>query len=91
MAGSCFYVPRNPGADHAITQAVGPETAALIADYFHGRQLVLPVGFWRRRAIVQMGETLSGDEIARQLRLSRSYVYEVLAEAKREREPDLFG
>lgn len=90
MGGASFYVPRHPGADHAITQAVGPATAALIGEYWHGQQLVLPVRQWRRRAILQLGETMSADDIARQLRLSRSYVYDVLAEAKRQREPGLF-
>ena len=88
--GASFYVPRNPGTDHLITRAVGPAAAALIAEYFHGQQLVLPVRHWRRRQIVLLGDTLSGDQIAAKLHLSRSYVYEVLGAARRTREPGLF-
>lgn len=90
MGGASFYVPRNPGTGHPITAAIGAEKAALVGEYFYGQQLVLPVRQWRKRAILALAETLSGDAIAARLRLSRSYVYDVIAAAKREREPGLF-
>ena len=88
--GASFYVPRSPGADHIITRALGPKLAALVGEYFYGQTLVLPVKEWRRRSILALAETHSGDEIAAKLRISRSYVYDVLAGARRHQQPGLF-
>lgn len=98
VGGASFYVPRHPGPDHLITRAIGAEKAALVGEYFHGQQLQLSLRDWRKRSILALAPTLSGDQIAARLRLSRSYVYEVLAAAqrrsggdlRREREPGLF-
>lgn len=80
MGGAMFHVPRSPAADHAITAAIGPELAAIVADNFHGMKIVLPVTEYRRRAIAALADQgLSGDEIARLLRLPRSSVYRELA------------
>ncbi len=91
VGGASFYVPRHPGADHFITRAVGADAAALIGEYFHGQQLVLSLRDWRRRSILALADTLSGDQIAARLQMSRSYVYDVLSQATRQREPDLFA
>jgi hypothetical protein len=90
VGGASFYVPRHPGADHFITRAIGPEKAALVGEYFHGQNLVLSLRDWRRRAILSLADRHSGDQIAAQLRISRSYVYDVLATAQRARDPGLF-
>jgi DNA-binding transcriptional regulator LsrR (DeoR family) len=64
-----------------------------MAEYFHGQNLVLPVGQWRRRAILALKDQgLTGDEIAARLKMSRSYVFDVLAAARaRSVTTDLFG
>lgn len=93
LGGSLFYVPRQPGPDHPITRAIGPRLAAQMGEYFHGQNLVLPVGQWRRRAVIALhAEGLTGDEIAARLKMSRSYVFDVLAAARtRAATTDLFG
>lgn len=98
LGGAQIYVPRAPGPDHAITHAVGPAVAALIGDYMHGQQLLLPVGNWRRAQgkrgqIIAMAETMNGDQIAARLKIARSWVYEVLATARAtdDRQGKLFG
>lgn len=97
FGGGKFYVPRWPpeaglAASHPIVKALGAARARAFCDHFAGSDIVLPLGPWRRRAVLDLAaKDLSGDEIARQLRISRSWVYEVLAEARRERGPDLFS
>lgn len=93
FGGGKFYVPRWPvAANHPLVKALGQAKAEALCGHFAGSDIVLPLGPWRRRAVVEMAEKgLSGDEIARQLRISRSWVYEVIAEARRERGPDLFS
>ena len=88
LGGAQIYVPRAPGPDHPISCAVGPEIAALIGDHFCGEKLLLPTGRWRREAstrarILALADTLGGDQIAARLNITRSWVYEVLAEARR--------
>lgn len=84
LGGSQIYVPRHPGPENLIVRAVGPETAAQICEYFHGQKLLLPVGSWRRRMraqkaeILELGKHMSANEIARRLKVSRSWAYEVL-------------
>lgn len=84
MGGAMFYVPRSPGADHDLTRAIGADLAARVAEYYHGVEIVLPMGDYRRRAIQALAQTggLSGDDIARQLRLPRSSVYAALKSLK---------
>ncbi len=93
FGGGKFYVPRWPvSADHAIVKALGPARAEAFCSHFAGSDIVLPLGPWRRRAVLDLKQQgLSGDQIARQLRISRSWVYEVLAEASRPPTPDLFS
>lgn len=93
FGGGKFYVPRWPlAADHALLLALGPDRAEAFCRHFAGSDIVLPLGPWRRRAVVDLSKQgLSGDEIARQLRISRSWVYEVIAEARRPAAPDLFS
>jgi len=46
---------------------------------------------WRRFALARLANLgLSGDEIARELRVSRSWVYETLAARHEARQPRLF-
>lgn len=97
FGGGKFYVPRWPAgsglaADHPVVKALGRAKAEALCGHFGGSDIVLPLGPWRRRAVIDMAEKgLSGDAIARQLRISRSWVYEVIADARRERGPDLFS
>ncbi|WP_439532061.1 helix-turn-helix domain-containing protein [Polymorphobacter sp.] len=89
--GSMFYVPRHFPDGHWLVKAIGRTAAELLSEYFHGTYLVLPVREWRRFAIARLAERgFSGDTIARELRLSRSSVYEALAGARDQREPSLF-
>lgn len=91
MGGASFYVPRNPGPAHALTAAIGAGKAALVGEYFHGQDIVLPVRQLRRMQVVALADRLSADAIAARLQVSRRYVYQVLADVRAEREPDLFG
>lgn len=91
MGGSQFYVARQLNDDHPITRALGRDAAALFAEHFHGLRLVLPVGAWRPRAIRALADEGAGaDEIARRLKLSRSYVYKVLGQSGDTRQGQLF-
>ena len=93
FGGGKFYVPRWPiPADHALVRALGPARAEAFCRHFAGSDIVLPLGPWRRRAVLDLAaQGLTGDQIARQLRISRSWVYEVIAEARRQPAPDLFS
>lgn len=93
FGGGKFYVPRWPvAADHPLVKALGPVKAEALCHHFAGSDIVLPLGPWRRRAVLDLAKKgLSGDQIARQLRISRSWVYEVIAEAGRAPAPDLFS
>jgi hypothetical protein len=87
LGGALIYVPRRPGPDHLLTHAVGARLAGVIGDYFHGQQLLLPVGGWararsNRAQILALAETMNGDQIAARLKIARSWVYEVLASAR---------
>jgi hypothetical protein len=89
--GGMFYVPRHFPETHWVVRATGKAVAELLSEYFHGQYLVLPVREWRRLAIVRLATRgLSGDDIARELRLSRSSVYELLADARDQRQLPLF-
>lgn len=91
MGGAMFHVPRQPGADHPITVAIGADAAAEVAANFHGLKITLPVSEYRRRAIAALAaQGLSGDAIARQLRLPRSTVYRELAAKPDTRQLALF-
>ncbi len=97
FGGGKFYVPRWPAgtglpANHPIVKALGPARAQIFCQHFAGSDIVLPLGAWRRRAVFDLQQRgLSADQIAGQLRISRSWVYEVLAEVRREPAPDLFS
>lgn len=96
FGGGKFYVPRWPAGgladDHPITLALGRTRAQAFCRHFAGSDIVLPLGPWRRRAVLDLHASgLTGDQIARQLRISRSWVYEVLSQARRAPLPDLFG
>jgi hypothetical protein len=78
--GAMFYVPRHWPDTHWVVRAIGREAADRLCEYYFGLPLVLPVREWRRFAFARMAaQGLSGDDIARALRLSRSSVYEGLA------------
>ena len=90
--GAMFYVPRHFPETHWVVAAIGPAAAAQLCEFYQGLYLVLPVREWRRFAFARMAEQgLSGDDIARALRLSRSSVYEALArERQMADQPSLF-
>jgi hypothetical protein len=92
MGGAMFHVPRQPGPDHPITLAIGADAAALVAANFHGLKITLPITEYRRRAIAALAaQGLSGDVIARQLRLPRSTVYRELTRRPDTRQLALFS
>lgn len=97
FGGGKFYVPRWPPKEglpenHPLVVALGRTKAEAFCRHFAGADIVLPLGPWRRRAVLDLAaQGLSGDQIAARLRISRSWVYEVIAETRRERGPDLFS
>jgi len=89
--GAMFYVPRWFPDSHWVVEAIGAAAAAQLCEYFHRNYLVLPVREWQRLAIARLAEQgLSGDDIARELRISRSWVYERLAGGRDSRQTELF-
>jgi len=91
MGGGLLYVPRQFPDGHWLVRAVGTQVASLLCEYWNGVYLVLPVQDWRRFALARLANLgLSGDEIARELRVSRSWVYETLAARHDARQSRLF-
>ncbi len=99
VGGGRAYVPRRPGPDHWLVQAMGPEKAAIVADYFttsrSGMELDFPpgpAGTYRQEQVARAArlrelndQGLSVKQIARRTGLSRRGVQFFRA---REREAD---
>lgn len=83
--GLPLSVPRDPGPDHPITRACGPQLARVLASMFGGERIIMPLGSALRaeRLRAQIHQLrragVNHVEIARQLRLHLRYVQRVAA------------
>ncbi|EQB32025.1 hypothetical protein [Sphingobium ummariense] len=92
LGGTRLYVPATIGAHHPIAVAVGPESAAKIADHFHRTVLALPKGLSRRERVLELRRTteMTVQEIALATDYTEAGVYKILAE-ERGGQLDLFN
>jgi DNA-binding transcriptional regulator LsrR (DeoR family) len=94
FGGRRLYVPRQPGAHHPITVAVGQQAAERLAAAFHGVGIDVPVMPATRTEIRRLdAEGLTRADIARKLGITERWVYKTLAEAPSlpSRQGRLFG
>jgi hypothetical protein len=84
--GMRLYVPHAPEPDDTLSQTVGHGSAVLLAQVYGGDRLDVPNPTPRRFRIIELRASgVSIDVIARSLRCTRRRVFQVLAEARRDR------
>ncbi len=84
--GMRLYVPHTPEPDDTLSQTVGHESAVLLAQVYGGDRIDVPNPTPRRFRIIELRASgVSIDVIARSLRCTRRRVFQVLAEARRDR------
>ena len=88
--GMRLYVPHAPEPDDTLSQTVGHESAVLLAQVYGGDRIDVPNPTPRRFRIIELRASgVSIDVIARSLRCTRRRVFQVLAEARRDRHEHL--
>jgi CRP-like cAMP-binding protein len=92
LGGRRIYIPRAMEQDHEIARAIGADAAALLATYFHGTWISLPVSHDRRRAVRELGKDpeLTRAAIARETGYTERHVYRILGDQD-DSQGDLFG
>jgi Mor family transcriptional regulator len=100
FGGTEIYVPRDPPADHPVTQAIGLEAAQRLAQYLgtltSGGRIDVPKGdalsrARRNRAIVEaVAAGASKQQLARTHGLTTRWVRSVCNGTRDDRQPDLF-
>jgi hypothetical protein len=86
FGGMRVYVPHSPEPDDTLSENIGHETAVMLSQVYGGDRIDIPNPTPRRSRIIELRATgVSIDVIARSLRGTRRRVFQVLAEARRER------
>jgi hypothetical protein len=87
FSGMRLYVPHSPVPDDTLSETIGHQAALALARIYGGDRIDVPNPTPRRTRIIELrADGVSIDLIARSLHCTRRRVFQVLAEARRDRD-----